>query len=90
MLTGKWVTSGKGKNQARTFVLTSDFVQGDGVVIQATVEDEGGAPVPNATVTIAISGPESSELTIGPWALTGMDPPLLTRSDPRDAQLASN
>jgi hypothetical protein len=72
MQTGKWVTEGKGKNKITTFVLTSDFVQGDGVVIQATVKDEGGAPVPDATVTIAISGPESAELTTGPSDANGV------------------
>jgi hypothetical protein len=72
MQTGKWVTEGKGKNRTTTFVLTSDFVQGDGVVIQATVKDEGGAPVANATVTIAISGPESAELTTGPSDASGV------------------
>ena len=72
MQTGKWVTEGKGKNQTTTFVLTSSFVQGDGVVIQATVKDEGGAPVPDATVTIAVSGPESAELTTGPSDAEGV------------------
>jgi hypothetical protein len=72
MQTGKWVTEGKGKNQTTTFVLTSDFVQGDGVVIQATVKAEGGEPVPDATVTIAISGPESIELTTGPSDANGV------------------
>jgi len=70
--TGKWVKEGKGKNQTTTFVLTGDFVQGDGVVIQATVKDEGGTPVPNATVTIAINGPDSVELTTGPSDANGV------------------
>lgn len=72
MQTGKWVTEGKGNNQTTAFVLTSDFVQGDGVVIQATIKDEGGAPVPDATVTIAISGPESAGLTTGPSDANGV------------------
>jgi hypothetical protein len=70
--TGKWVKEGKGKNATTTFVLTSAFIQGDGVVIQATVKDEGGAPVPDATVTIAISGPESANLTTGPSNANGV------------------
>jgi hypothetical protein len=72
MQTGKWVTEGKGKNQTTTFMLTSDFTQGEGVVIQATVKDEGGAPVPGATATIVISGPESAELTTGPSDANGV------------------
>ena len=72
MQTGKWVTEGKGKNQITTFVLTSNFVQGDGVVIQVTVKDKGGAPVPDATVTIAISGPGSFELTTAPSDSNGV------------------
>jgi hypothetical protein len=70
--TGKWVREGKGKNATTTFVLTSNFVQGDGVVIQATVKNEGGAPVPDATITFAISGPESASLTTGPSDANGV------------------
>jgi hypothetical protein len=72
LLTGKWVKQGKGKNATTEFVLTSAFVQGDGIVIQATIKDEGGAPVPDATVTIAISGPESANLTTGPSNANGI------------------
>ena len=70
--TGKWVKQGKGKTATTVFVSTDAFVQGDGVVIQATVKDKGGAPVPGATVTIAISGLESAELTTGPSDATGL------------------
>lgn len=66
MQTGKWVTTGKGKNQTTTFELTGSFLQGDGVVLRAQVKDEAGIPISGATVTIAISGPESAELTTGP------------------------
>jgi hypothetical protein len=72
MQTGKWVTTGKGKNQTTTFVITGDFVRGDGVVLRAEVKNEGGLPISGATVTIAISGPESAELTTGPSDANGV------------------
>ena len=62
--TGKWVKEGKGKNATTTFVVTSTFVRGDGIVIRGTVTS-GGAPVSGATVTLSISGPESATLTSG-------------------------
>jgi hypothetical protein len=75
LVTGKWVREGKGKNATTTFVIVTHpdpFTRGDAVVVQATVKDEGGAPVPDATVTIAISGPESVNLTTGPSDANGI------------------
>jgi hypothetical protein len=70
--TGKWVTEGKGKNATTNFVITADFVQGDGLVLRATVEDEAGAPVPDAVVTISITGPENIDLTTTPSDASGI------------------
>ena len=71
--TGKWVTTGKGKSSSTTFTLSSTFTQGDGVVIRATVLDEAGVAVPNATVVIDITGPESHlGLTTGPSDANGI------------------
>jgi hypothetical protein len=70
--TGKWVKEGKGKNATTNFVLTSSFAQGDGVVVQATVVDEGGTPVPDATVNLHISGPETVDLQTGPSDADGI------------------
>jgi hypothetical protein len=53
--TGKWVTSGKGKNQTTEFVVTDTFNAGDGVVIQAHVADESGLSLADATVEIIIN-----------------------------------
>jgi hypothetical protein len=64
--TGKWVTEGKGKNVTTTFVVTADFQAGDEIVIRAVVRDESGTPVPGATVSLAIGGPESGALLSGP------------------------
>jgi len=72
LVTGKWVKSGKGKNATTTFEFTSAFVQGDGVVIQATVVDEGGTPLPDATVNIQIAGPENVALQTSPSDADGI------------------
>ena len=61
--TGKWVREGKGKNATETFVLTTQFVQGDTIVFQAQVVDETGSPVSGANYNLQITGPESSALT---------------------------
>ena len=63
---GKWVTEGKGKNTTTTFVVTADFLAGDEIVIRAAVRNESGNPVPGATVSLTISGPESAALLSGP------------------------
>ena len=70
--TGKWVRQGKGKNATTEFVLTSSFVQGDAVIVRTTVTDENGIPVPDAIATLAISGPESVNLTTGPSDTNGV------------------
>jgi hypothetical protein len=71
--TGKWVTTGKGKNQTTTFTITASFNAGDAVVIQAEVIDIATSlPVANATVDIDITGPESMSLTIGPSDSNGI------------------
>jgi hypothetical protein len=66
LATGKWETTGRGKNATTTFVVTANFVRGDEIVFRASVEDETGAPVPDATVTLSIAGPETLELTTAP------------------------
>ena len=63
--------TGKGKNQ--TFTLANVFSAGDSVVLRAYVVDAStGLPVANATVDLAISGPESVNLTAGPSDTAGM------------------
>ena len=66
MATGRYETTGKGKNKVTTFVTTTSFSVGDEVTIRATVIDEAtGLPVPNATVNIDITGPQTASLTTG-------------------------
>lgn len=63
MVTGSY--SGGGKN--KTFNLLSSFPAGDSIVIRAHVIDKiTGLPLANATVDIAIDGPETTTLTSGP------------------------
>jgi hypothetical protein len=60
--TGKWIREGKGKNATLTFEQTSSFVQGDAIVLLATVVEDGGLPLAGANVSLAISGPASASL----------------------------
>ena len=73
--TGKWITSGKGKNQTTNFELTASFNAGDEVVIRAYVVDEGDIPLADATVEIVInddSGTPVASLLAGPSDADGM------------------
>ena len=60
---GKWVREGKGKKATETFVLSTEFVQGDNVIFRAQIIDEAGSPVSGATYDIVISGPASAAIT---------------------------
>jgi hypothetical protein len=65
MLAGKWVTYGKGKNKTTVFETT--LYPGDAVAVRTRVVDGiTGQPISNATVDIAVSGPETTNLTSGP------------------------
>ncbi len=72
MLTGMWVTTGKGPNKTTTFQEILTFNAGDAVVIQASVVDGTGVPVADATVELTISGPETVRLTSGPSDIDGI------------------
>jgi hypothetical protein len=65
--TGRYETTGKGKDKVTTFIPTDAFRQGDGVVVRALVVDAStGLPVANATVDVALTGPETNTLLLGP------------------------
>jgi hypothetical protein len=64
------LVSGKGQNQ--TFTPSSLFSPGDTVTIRMTVLDGDGNPVPDATVTVGISGPESTTVTSNPSDADGL------------------
>jgi hypothetical protein len=73
--TGYYLTTGKGPNKTTTFVSWTSFQAGDGVVIRVYVKDgdsENANPVSNASVDIAITGPETVSLTTGPSDSTGL------------------
>ena len=71
--TGLHQTTGKGKNKVVVFVETSVFAAGDAVTVRATVRDQAtGLPVPNATVNIDITGPETMALVTGPSDANGV------------------
>ncbi|MEJ2209598.1 MAG: multiheme c-type cytochrome [Anaerolineae bacterium] len=62
---------GKGNNAV--FVAANAFVAGDTVVIRAYVVDAlTGLPLANATVDLAISGPEAATLSAGPSGADGL------------------
>jgi hypothetical protein len=63
MQMGKWVTTGKGKNQTTEFVVTDSFNAGDAVVVQAHVVDEGGLPLADAAAEITINNPNGNPVT---------------------------
>lgn len=70
--TGRYETTGKGKDKVTVFVQTTAFTAGDEVTVRATVLDDTGLPVPNATVAIGITGPEAVTLTTGPSDVNGL------------------
>jgi len=65
------IITGKGKD--KTFELQTQFIAGDGVVMRAYVVDGvTGLPVPDATVDLLITGPESLTLITGVSDAAGM------------------
>jgi hypothetical protein len=62
---GKWVKEGKGKHATETFLFTTDFAAGDEIVFRMLVTDQGGAPLPGATVSLAISDPDNTNINSG-------------------------
>jgi hypothetical protein len=59
---GRWITEGKGKNATRTFVITTEFVQGDEILFQAKIVSDTGSPLSGATFDLGIAGPESTRI----------------------------
>ena len=63
-----------GKYQKRTtnLIPAVEFVQGDSIVVRATIKDSGNRAVADATATVAISGPQSFTMTVGPSNSSGI------------------
>jgi hypothetical protein len=73
MQTGLYVKQGKGKNAVTVFEPLTSFTAGEGVVIRAQVIDVAtGIALQNATVDIAITGPELVFFTTGPSDVSGI------------------
>ena len=70
--TGRWGKEGKGKSATTVFEPTSPFALGDAVVIRLRVSDPAGNPVANATVNLALTGPEGASLVSTASDATGM------------------
>jgi hypothetical protein len=76
------VITGKGKD--KTFELRTLFTAGDGVVMRAYVVDgTTGLPLPDATVDLLITGPESLTLITGVSDATGMSEATWNTQAPR-------
>ena len=62
-----WKKSGKGKNAVEECIDTADtYAPGNQINVLLNVHDSTGSPpVPNATVTLTVTGPEGSTLTSG-------------------------
>ena len=63
--TGYYQVTGKGNNQAITFVATSDIPVGEVVIIRSVVTDGNGDPVSGAIVRSAISDPANATVISG-------------------------
>jgi hypothetical protein len=61
--TGAYVSTGKGKTATTTFEFKTAFAVGDTIVIRGRVADAAGAPIAGATVSYAITGPETAAVT---------------------------
>lgn len=67
LLSGVYQKSGKGKTATTVFTATTSFIQGDAVILRATIVDgQTGLPIPNATADLRIAGLASATLTTGP------------------------
>jgi hypothetical protein len=82
LVTGLYETTGKGKNQVTVFVTTDTFNAGAEVVILATVQDDGGLPVANASVEITFNGPETVTVTTGNSDVDGLAEAVWNTSAP--------
>jgi len=66
LVTGKYVKKTTNLTQA------SLFTRGDSIVFRSTIRNAGGQPVPNATASIAVTGPQSMTILTGPSDANGI------------------
>ncbi len=72
--TAKVVRLATGKYVKRTTNLneTAQFVPGDSIVFRATIKNSSDQPVPNATASIAVTGPQAKTILTGPSDANGI------------------
>jgi hypothetical protein len=71
LLTGNWVTSGKGKNATTEFVVTASFTAGNEVVIQGVVQDKDSDPLAGALVSMGVQ--DANATTVATLVSTASD-----------------
>ena len=87
--TGKYETSGRGRNKTTEFFPTNAFIAGDEVIIRMTVQDARTEQlIANASVDIEISGPEATYLNSEPSNIDGVAEAKWKNSPPRKKKMA--
>lgn len=82
--TGRYETTGKGKNKIQTLVPTDAFTAGDTVVILSYITDtSNGQPVIGATVEIALSDSKNTILVSEPSNSDGVAEAIWETSTPK-------
>jgi hypothetical protein len=82
--TGRYETTGKGKNKIQTLVPTDTFTAGDTVVILSYITDtSNGQPVIGATVEIALSDSKNTILVSEPSNSDGVAKAIWETSTPK-------
>jgi hypothetical protein len=83
LVTGQYQKVGGGKNATTTFVTTTTFTAGSGVVFRMQVKNVAdGTPVAGATVNLAITGGQNVALTSAPTGADGFTEVTWTTSAP--------
>jgi len=63
---GRYETTGQGRNKVTVFVAATSFTPGDQVVLRALIVDAAsGQPVEGVSATLTLTGPESTTVTTG-------------------------
>lgn len=65
------LVTGKYAKRSTSFTQTSTFAPGDSIVFRATIKNSG-QPVPNATASIAVTGPTTMTVLTGPSDANGI------------------
>jgi Calcineurin-like phosphoesterase len=66
------LVTGKYGKRSTSLTPTSSFILGDSIVFRATILNLDGQPVPNATASIVITGPQGTTILTGPSDANGI------------------